>query len=271
LDEARSVLRAGADELYLGAMFDDWARDFGEDAWLTRRQGRTAHVRSREVLRAIVAETKAAGRDVFLACNARYTVAVLDRVHDLLADFEAMGGDGAILTEPVLMARLRRDGSRLIPVVSSLANVTNSASARFFAALGARRIVLPGHLSFAGASAFTGALVDLEFEWLAVYRPCAFVDGLCGFHHALRLPSDIAAEYDHDSNGDTFALLPSYAGHGCQLLGSSGRAPSPAKQPLPNKDHLRQIRITHLKIAGRGEEIAATMEAIKALRQAYGD
>ena len=44
-EEAEEIISAGADELYCGAMFDEWVRAFGESDLISRRQGRRANVR----------------------------------------------------------------------------------------------------------------------------------------------------------------------------------------------------------------------------------
>jgi U32 family peptidase len=285
-EDAERAIAAGAEELYCGAMFDEWVHVFGDADFLSRRQGRTAHLRSPEQMADVVAVAAARATPVALAVNARYTRRQVPYVLELVSAWERAGGQAVLLSDVGLLQNLRDRRSKLELHLSTLAGVFNSAAVAFFERLGVTRIVLPRDLTLAEIRALTEAAGTMEYEVLAMYQKCEFVDGVCGFYHGTRVPRDVPSAFDYEADragGRPVAWTsdPAYEGHGCQLewettdgdrvkhLGSDdARAPHCAACSLTD---LEEAGIGWFKIAGRSYPSEQIVRAISFLRDVRGD
>ena len=278
--DADAAIAAGADELYVGAMFDGWAGIFGDADLLSRRQGRVAHVRHPKDLSAIARACAQAGRPVALTLNSRYSTVQEQMVLDLAARWEDMGGPTVIVADIGLLLALRQRNSRLRRHLSLLAGVFNRRTVEFFGSLGVRRVILPRDLAVSEVRVLTAAPGGVEFEMIGLYQKCPFIDGMCGFHHAVRVPAGVPAEFDVDFSGGSPVVWshdPDYEGHGCQLRWESPGGPVrfPLADDLSNPHcaacslaDLTQAGVGFLKMAGRGYPIDIVVRGIRFLRRA---
>jgi putative protease len=281
--EARAVLAAGADELYCGAMFDSWVDAYGEADVLSRRQGRAAHVRCRRELAEIATVAADSGAGTALVVNARYTQGLHERVLDLVHLWEDLGGRAVLASDLGLILALRAEGSGLRLQVSLLTGVFNSASATLFARLGVSRIVLPRDLTLAEMAALVAGAPQLEYEAVAVNQKCQFMDGLCGFYHAVRLPSDVPADFDYQACPSRtrpiiYSHDPDYEGHGCQLPWRAATGPvrhldrDDTRTPHCAACQLSALfgaGVRFLKIAGRAYPTEVIIRCVGFLREAW--
>ncbi len=281
--DAEDAFAAGADEVYFGAMLDRWAELFGESDLLTRRQGRSTHVRQPEEMAAIAELGARLGRRAVLALNGRYVGPQEDAVLDLARMWHDAGGRAAILTDVGLMIRVRELFPGMTIYVSTLACCFNSSAARFFHSLGASRVVLPRDLTIADIADVTrNAPPGMEFEAICLHQKCQFIDGMCGFRHGVRLPSDCPAQFDYHrlSDGEPPVVWsddPDYEGHGCRMDWRAGcgavhhldrddpRAPHCAACQLSD---LAKAGVSHVKIAGRGYPGGVIARSVRFLRDA---
>ncbi|RJQ56587.1 MAG: hypothetical protein C4521_00180 [Actinobacteria bacterium] len=284
--EAELALDAGADELYCGAMFDEWADVFGDSDLISRRQGRTAHVSSREEIAAVVEVATERGKPVALAANARYTRAQMALVLETIRLWEEVGGQSVLVTDLGVLLALNERGSALERHLSTLAGVFNSAAAAFFSKLGVCRIVLPRDMTLEEIRGLTSAAPKMQYEALAMYQKCEFIDGMCGFYHGTRIPSDTPAEFEYtelpgESGAVAYSPDPGYEGHGCQmrwlladggvvrhLSGDDFGTPHCAACVL---DELGAAGVGYFKIAGRSYPPESIARATRFLRAASGD
>jgi putative protease len=280
VDEAEQALRTGADELYCGALPDDWARDFGDDDLMTRRQGRAAHLTTEGQLREVAQLARAARRPIALTLNGRYTRDQMSRVLQLARLWEGVGGMAIIVADPVLVQALARDTPGVALHVSTLAGVFNPEAARLFADLGASRIILPRDLTITEMEALVAHGPPLEYEALALFQRCELIDGLCGFRHAVRLPNEAVAcefAYQRSSSGVIATSLdPEYEGHGCMLAYESDaglvRHLDHADVTRPrcaacHMDRLSAAGVRYFKIAGRGIPSTWILRGVGFLRE----
>jgi putative protease len=282
LAEAEALIAAGADELYCGALLDDWCEVFGDTDVLTRRQGRSAHVRSRAELAAIAGLGVSSGCPVALTLTARYSSLQEAWVLDMAREWEAMGGQMVMVADPALVVTLRQCAPALDLHLSLLAGVFNAASARFFASLGVTRIVLPRDLSIDEMAAIAAGAPGIGYEALVMYQRCRFIDGMCGFYHGVRVPAGVTAEFGYEMTPDSalgvaWSADPAYEGHGCELAWIADGVPV---RPLDRDDlsaphcaaclvaELERAGVRHLKVAGRGFPTEQLTRAVRFLRDA---
>ncbi|HPA20131.1 MAG TPA: U32 family peptidase [Verrucomicrobiae bacterium] len=280
--DAESVITAGADELYVGAMFDEWTCTFGDSDLLTRRQGRSAHIRTSRELASVVNIASQAGRPIALAINARYDAVQIRAVLDLVTLWEETGGAAVIVADIGLLLALAQRNSHMNRHLSLLAGAFNSLSVTFFAELGVSRVILPRDLTLGEVADLTAGSGNMEFEMVAMYQKCHFIDGMCGFHHATRLPSGVSAEFDYVAGPGTalpvvWAQDPEYEGHGCELPWRSLAGPVrwPRRDDLSSPNcaacqlpAMARSGIRYVKLAGRAYSSDMIVRAIRFLRSA---
>jgi U32 family peptidase len=289
--DAEKLISSGADELYCGAMFDDWVGMFGDADLISRRQGRFAHVRRQDELTEIIQVAADAGVPTALALNARYTRPQEPAVQKLAAMWEDIGGNAVIVSDIGMLLFLMNRRTSLKRHLSLLTGTFNSLSISFFADFGISRVVLPRDLRMEEIGAIVESYPKMEYEALAINQKCQFIDGMCGFYHGVTLPSGVPAAFDfYDSPGRvapfTLSHDPEYEGHGCQLPWQSDQGPV---RHLYRDDFyaphcaacllmkLSRIGIQCLKIAGRGYPVDRLADSVRFLResiniqQAYGE
>lgn len=280
--EAEQVLDAGADELYCGAMLDDWVNVFGDADLLSRRQGRLSHIGSRDELATLVRLASDADRPVALTLNARYSRVTEPAVLALAEMWEEIGGKSVIVTDLGVLLALSKRHSRLKPHLSLLAGVFNSNSVAFFARLGISRVVLPRDLTIEETSALIAGFPQMEYEMLVLNQRCQFVDGFCGFYHGTRLPGDVPAAFDYEIPASGAMPVvhshdPEYEGHGCQIAWQTEHGPvrharhndyyAPHCAACCLRD-LRQAGVRYFKIAGRAYPTEIVARSVRFLREA---
>ncbi len=185
LAEAEPLLAAGADELYGGFVPEDWRKHFGLLASINQRTFEGAQIRDFADLQEIVRRAHGRGKRFSLTLNAPF---YSDEQMPLLLDYVdrtvAEGIDGIILADLGLLRLLRRRHGGLEYHASTLAHLTNSAAAAFYAAQGIDRVVFPRHLPVAEMAEIAGKLSELRFDAFILIGNCPNCEGLCTFHHS---------------------------------------------------------------------------------------
>lgn len=181
--EVEPLVRAGARELYCGVVPPDWIQRFNTSGVNRRVFG---NLNGYADLERVVDKATALDADVFLVLNAQqYGEQHLDALTEIGARFRSIGGKAAIVADISLIASLAANVSDLDIHVSSVATCRNVESARFFAALGAQRIILPRDVTVAEIGAITEALPELDVEAFVLNDGCVFEEGTC---HTVHLP-----------------------------------------------------------------------------------
>ncbi|WP_018992539.1 U32 family peptidase [Aromatoleum toluclasticum] len=181
--EVEPLVRAGARELYCGVVPPDWIQRFNTSGVNRRVFG---NLNGYADLERVVDKASALDAEVFLVLNAQqYGEQHLDALTEIGARFKSIGGKAVIVADISLIASLAANVSDLDIHVSSVATCRNVESARFFAALGAKRIILPRDVTVAEIGAITQALPDLDVEAFVLNDGCVFEEGAC---HTVHLP-----------------------------------------------------------------------------------
>ncbi len=181
--EVEPLVRAGATELYCGVVPPDWVQRFNSSGVNRRVFG---NLNGYADLERVVEKAHALDAAVFLVLNAQqYGEQHLDALTAIAERFRSIGGEAAIVADVSLIASLAANVPDLAIHVSSVATCRNVESARFFAGLGARRIILPRDVTVAEISAISAALPELEVEAFVLNDGCVFEEGSC---HTVHLP-----------------------------------------------------------------------------------
>ena len=186
LDELEPVIAAGADEIYLGCVPEEWRLRFGPSGMSRRPMGNLDSIDS---LKAAIDRAGALGATVSLTLNQQhYDKAQLDRILEISRIFADSGGYAMIVADIGLMSALADIRLNVRIHVSSIAAVRNSQTARFFQDQGADRIVFPRYLTLKDIELICANAPDMEYEAFVLNDGCIFDEAVC---HTIHLPGRV--------------------------------------------------------------------------------
>ncbi len=266
-DEARQLVRAGADELYCGYQDAWWTERYGDHDSASRRQG-AANLSTRDELARTTEEAAKLDAPLYLALNARYTEMQLDYLMGLCTDFERWGGTGVIVSDLGLLWRLKQN-SALDLCLSLLAVVQNAPTLAAYRSLGVTRVVLPRFLDPDAAGSLLSAVPDMQGEVMAFFDKCPLVDGYCRHRHGVSYP-DRNVEAGHAKSPDNapplFTFDTTYRTHAC--LGTTCDYLDPYPCAACHLPLFEREGIGFAKIGGRGRPLEERLRALKFLKRA---
>ena len=133
-----------------------------------------------EQLAEAVAFAHSLGKKVYVTVNIYADDDDLPAVPEYARFLEKAGADGAIVSDMGVFALMREHAPALELHVSTQANVTNSAAAKLWAGLGAKRIVLARETTLTGIRKIRDALPDdVELEAFVHGAMCIAYSGRC--------------------------------------------------------------------------------------------
>ena len=181
-EETDILHEAGADEVYMGLLEDEWRFPYGGHDIISRRQGK-ANLSSRHQLKTVAEQAQALHMSAYLALNARYTKEQYPYLLRLCEEFASWGGTGIILQDMGLLLCLHDKALPLKLTASLLAVTVNADGVRFMKQLGVSRVVFPRFLKLAEMKQIAAAVPGMEYEFMASGDQCPMIDGLCRSFH----------------------------------------------------------------------------------------
>lgn len=268
IEEVDRLAQAGAHELYCGVMADDWHY---RTISVNRRHEKAASFNSFEELGEAVQCAHAHGIPIFLTLNEHYFAAAdLPAVLRCARRAQKLGVDGFIVSDLSLILALRGEGVELH--VSTGGTTFNSESAHFYQELGAKRIVLPRHLTPKEMRGIVTAVPEMKMEIFILNSKCPYIDGLCTFHHGL----DAVVDPHEKSSYRNGCMLPYKISSDRQVQDAAWD-----KQHIWAIAHMdenpcgacalidfREMGIASLKIVGRGNPLTKKVKDVEFLRTA---
>ena len=166
LNTARVAMRYGADAVYMGgSMLQLRAKSVG----LTLDDIATA-----------AREAHNLGKKIYVTVNSYARDDELDRIPGYARQLQDAGADAAIISDPGVMALVHEAAPGLEIHVSTQANCTNSATAKAYYALGARRVVPARELTLDQLRALRANMpADMEIESFIHGAMCMSYSGRC--------------------------------------------------------------------------------------------
>ena len=261
--EVDALADAGADELYGGYVPASWRRKYSLLGCANHRYFKNAQIETKKDLETLIRAARRRGVKFYLALNSPYyTPAQYEDIVKDAARMDALGVDGFIISDIGLILRIRDTLPHAAVHLSTLGTVMNKESARFFAGMGVRRIVLPRELTVSEIAGIVRANQGVEFDSFVMIGKCPNIEGFCTFTHnspGLVWPCEV--HYDtRIISGDESAKRIIEAQRQWSLV---NRRQACGLCAIPG---LANAGITSLKIVGRGGPAAAKVRAVEAVR-----
>ncbi|MGE5607198.1 MAG: peptidase U32 family protein [Bacteroidota bacterium] len=165
LEKLRTAVLYGADAVYAGV----------EGLSLRARQAEF----SLEDLAQGTEEAHHQGVKVYAALNVFARNRDLDKVSRIVNDLVVLGIDGVIISDPGVLATVRRIRPGLPIHLSTQANTTNGAAVRFWKDQGVARIVLARELTLAEIGEIAKDVPEIELELFIHGAMCMAYSGRC--------------------------------------------------------------------------------------------
>ena len=166
LNTARVAMRYGADAVYMGGS-------------MLQLRAASAGVSTADVATA-AREAHALGKKVYVTVNSYAREEELEMIPGYASELEDADVDAVIISDPGVMSIFHETVPHMPIHVSTQANCTNSAAARAYYALGARRVVPARELSLDQLRALRANLpADMEIEAFVHGAMCMAYSGRC--------------------------------------------------------------------------------------------
>jgi collagenase-like PrtC family protease len=235
---------AGVSEMYFGYMSAGWARAFGDHDSVSRRQGK-GNVTDENGFLSVLSESRKNALPATLTLNMKYTREHMPVLTEILTAFDENGGN-AVMISDISLALYARERFPAIKIYLSLLAVAASVFAvRFYKDLGFDRIVFPRFMTYADMRAVSSEFEDTQFEAMAFFNKCRYVDGFCRYMHAVGRVHGCDAIRDEDAED---AVAAAFACGACDAL------------------KLVEAGVSVLKIGGRGFPGRCVIDAATVLR-----
>lgn len=193
VDEVEDLIAAGADEFYCGVMPSEWRRSYSNLAALNRREWSVSNLNSFGELDEIRKVTRSRKIPLYLTLNALYTKNQNKSLERLVKQLQEFSPDAFIVADLGLLMLLRELKTGIPVHASTGCTVFNVASAKFFQALGASRVIIPRQNNLREIMDLAEKIDFMEKEVFIFNSGCRNIDGFCTFHHGVQeiLKSDL--------------------------------------------------------------------------------
>lgn len=183
IEEVEDVIRAGANELYCGLLWEDWAKKY-TIAGINRRPAVVCNLKSFQTLARIAAIAHPYNVSVNLAVNEHYYT---QEQYPLLLEYVKRacdaGVDSLTVADPALILALREAKISVPLHVSTGISLLNSQAIKVFQDLGVERVILERHLRIPEIRQLMQNTSGIEVGVFIFNSRCPNVDGLCTFDH----------------------------------------------------------------------------------------
>ncbi|MCK5026725.1 MAG: U32 family peptidase [Nanoarchaeota archaeon] len=173
-EEVKPLCAAGADQFYCGLVHKNEALNDRPNT------SRFSFSNIDELSKAVDIANKLR-KDVFLAIN--NMTPSLDAALDQARIAEKLGIKGVIVSNPLVMKRIREEKLKLDVCASCLTGALNSQGINFFQKLGAKLIHLPRHVGIKDLEMISNNLEGIELSVFGMNGMCINIEAYCSLHY----------------------------------------------------------------------------------------
>jgi len=273
--EAGPLAEAGATEFYCGIVTKEWEDKFSYIASSNLRHDKVANFSSFKDLSLAVEAGSEHNVPVFCVFNAHfYSEKQMALVLNHVGQAIDAGVSKIIVSDPVFISMLKKQGFKTDIVLSTANPVFNSASLGFFKKFGIQRIVLPRHLTVKEIEglAKSAKKLGLELEAFVLNALCPYIDGLCTLQH-------LGKNSDFVEASELACRMPfktTCSGKACNETGGNSSSlkacvwqnTETTSCGLCALKSFEKAGINSLKIAGRGNSFDKKLADVKMIKHA---
>lgn len=185
LENLDSLVRAGADEFYIGFYDRAWEQAFGQYADINRMSGfgQAANRYNFKEIGHIVETVHRTQKSLYITLNANgYSADQIAFIcENYLPALAHVGVSGVIVSDELIASAVHAYG--IEPVASTMCGIYNADIAAVYEAVGVRRMILPRDLTLQEIEEITTLLPHVQFEVFHMRNGCVFSDSHClGMH-----------------------------------------------------------------------------------------
>jgi len=191
-DEVERLIKAGADEFYCGILPKQWRQDYSVAASLNRRQEDnlkqdvSPHMTTFEELTRCVELAKPHNVTIAITLNEHfYSNNQYPFLTNYIEQCLKSGADTFIVGDIGMILTLQDIDPDVNIHISTAGTAFNAESVHFYRDLGAKRVILPRHLTLDEIQAIVDKVNGIELEAFILNSRCANIDGFCTFQHGL--------------------------------------------------------------------------------------
>lgn len=180
------IAQAGVDEVFVGFVPTEWSDKFGFATSPNRRTWREASFTEIDTLESLLKEAHENNLKVSLALNEhQYSARTRSLVLGILQKVVDLSVDAVIVAEPDLFFEIRNHYPHLPLHLSGETGVYNTRAVQLFGECGARRIILPRHITLDEIAAFgkVAKKYSFEIEAFIMSERCTFEGAFCFSSH----------------------------------------------------------------------------------------
>jgi U32 family peptidase len=192
--EIKTYVEAGVNEFFIGYIPKTWSDKYGWEISCNRRQNPKAQYKSVEELANVVNIIHKLGCKAFLTLNEHeYNNELIELVHGLVKDVEAIGFDAYIISNLALMIDLRKKGIKRPFNISIGGACNNFEAVKFYYnnVPNIGRVILPRKVTISEVEKITDGArkLNISVETFGMSSPCDFSDEYCFSWHCGHLPT----------------------------------------------------------------------------------
>ena len=263
LDDYLDFCDAGADELFIGFVPEDWQVRHGLMVPLNRREVCYYNVQlgACSELAILASMVRRRGVPVTIAMNGLcYQPGQYQEIAAIMEKCAGLGFDRFIVADPALLCHLAGTGAEYHLQVSGEMGEVNRYAMAEWQALGAERVIFRRRVAPEDMATMIRAVPEMEYEAFLLNEACQFHGAYCNSLHCDELPPMCRVPYELGTvAGERLPL----AGRETvdDVVGAGGCG-------LCAMHAMRAAGVTHLKIVGRGAGSDGMLRSLRTARRA---
>jgi putative protease len=179
-EEFKDLIVLGADEFYFGISL---VKDLDERRSINLRPHQFANLKNIKEAQRVIQLIHKYNRRCYLALNVdAIRPSLFSNALEILKELDI---DGVIITDLILMKKIKERYPHLKLIASTRCNIFNFWSIRFYKKWGIKRFTLPRHLYFKDIIEILKTFKKEEFEIFVKNEDCPYINGMCVYIHNL--------------------------------------------------------------------------------------
>ncbi|MDD5772276.1 MAG: U32 family peptidase [bacterium] len=263
INELDGLISAGVDEFYGGFIPYNWFREYGAEGSPNRRNFMSAQIKSENEFSQIIEKIHSHNKLFYLTLNQKlFNADQYPLMDNLMKYIKSVHVDGLIVADLGLSLFLKKGNYNIPVILSTLAQVMNARSAKFYGEMGFKRIVLSRDLSLKETENIVKSNPSIAFETLMLIGKCFNLEGFCTYEHCN--PNRVwPCNQEYKISFDKKSNLENEVARQIKVYSQTNRTDACG---LCSLIQLKKIGIKSLKIVGRGATLERKIQSVESIK-----